>query len=131
CRQRHRCSRHRSGGTWVVRGEPPSHSSHSRTSHAERRSPFLFQARTGLALLAGADRPWSRCPRGWRLCDLVAAMTAGWPQWLLATINEGHEGAIKRGVEGSLSMRVGPSSLNGPLVAPAMRRELPKALYRE
>jgi hypothetical protein len=28
-------------------------------------------------------------------------------------------------------MRVGPSSLNGPLVAPEIRRELPKALYRE
>jgi hypothetical protein len=58
-------------------------------------------------------------------------MTAEWPQWLLATINEGHEGAIKMRVEGSLSMRVGPSSLNGPLVASAIRRELPKALYRQ
>src|SRR5262245_18312229 len=58
-------------------------------------------------------------------------MTEEWPQWLLATINEGHEGAIKKRVEGSLSMRVGPSSFNGPLVASAIRRELPKALYRE
>jgi hypothetical protein len=60
-------------------------------------------------------------------------MTAEWPQWLLATITEGHEGAIiifKR-IERSLSMKVGPSSLNGPLVASAIRRELPKALYRE
>jgi hypothetical protein len=61
----------------------------------------------------------------------VAAMTAEWPQWLLATINEGHEGAIKKRVEASPSMKVGPSSLNGPLVAPAIRRELPKSLYRE
>src|SRR5262249_51156490 len=30
-----------------------------------------------------------------------------------------------------LSMRVGPSPFNGPLVASAIRRELPKALYRE
>jgi hypothetical protein len=59
-------------------------------------------------------------------------MTAEWPQWLLATINEGHEGAIKKRIEeGSPSMRVGPSPLNGPLVAPAIRRKLPKALYRE
>jgi len=58
-------------------------------------------------------------------------MTAEWPQWLLATINEGHERAIKKRVEGWPSMRVGPSSLNGPLVASAIRRELPKALYRE
>ena len=61
----------------------------------------------------------------------MAAMTAEWPHWLLATINEGHEGAIKKRAEGSPSMRVGPSFLNGPLVAPATRRELPKALYRE
>jgi len=61
----------------------------------------------------------------------VAAMTAEWPQWLLATIHESHEGAIKKRVEGSLSMRVGPSSWNGPFVASAIRRELPKALYRE
>src|SRR5262245_65550445 len=58
-------------------------------------------------------------------------MTEEWPQWLLATINEGHEGPIKKRVEGSPSMRVGPSSLNGPLVAPSIERELPKALYRE
>jgi len=58
-------------------------------------------------------------------------MTAEWPQWLLATINERHEGAIIKRGEGSPSMRVGPSSLNGPLVASAIRRELPKALYRE
>ena len=58
-------------------------------------------------------------------------MTAEWPQWLLATINERHEGAIIKRGEGSPSMRVGPSSFNGPLVAYAIRRELPKALYRE
>src|SRR5262245_32098703 len=58
-------------------------------------------------------------------------MTEEWPQWLLATINEGHEGPIKKRAQGSVSMRVGPSSLNGPLVAPAIRRELPKALYLE
>jgi hypothetical protein len=58
-------------------------------------------------------------------------MTEEWPQWLLATINESHEGAIKKRVEGSPPMRVGPSSFNGPLVAPAIRRELPKALYCE
>jgi len=58
-------------------------------------------------------------------------MTAEWPQWLLATINESHEGAIKKRVEGSPSMTVGSSSLNGPLVASATRRELPKPLYRE
>jgi hypothetical protein len=58
-------------------------------------------------------------------------MTEEWPQWLLATINESHEGAIKKRVEGSPSMTVGSSSLNGPLVASATRRELPKPLYRE
>jgi hypothetical protein len=58
-------------------------------------------------------------------------MTAEWPRWLLATINESHEGAIKKGGEGSLSMRGGPSSFNGPFVASAIRRELPKALYRQ
>jgi hypothetical protein len=61
----------------------------------------------------------------------VAAMTTEWPRWLLATINESHEGAIKKRVEGSVSMRVGPSSLNGPFVASPIRRELPRALYRE
>ena len=61
----------------------------------------------------------------------MAAMTAEWPQWLLAIINDGHEGAIKKRVEGSPSMTVEPSSLNGPFVASAIRRELPKALYRE
>jgi hypothetical protein len=59
-------------------------------------------------------------------------MTAEWPQWLLATINEGHEGAIKKKVEGSPpSMRAASSSLNGPFAAPETRRELPKALYEE
>jgi hypothetical protein len=58
-------------------------------------------------------------------------MTEEWPQWLLATINEGHEGAIKKRAGGPPSMRVAPSSLNGPHVASAIRRELPKPLYRE
>jgi hypothetical protein len=59
----------------------------------------------------------------------VAAMMPEWPHWLLATINDGHAGSIKKRVQHSPSMRAGPSSLNGPLVAPAIRRELPKALY--
>src|SRR5262245_33143160 len=96
------------------------HSSHSYASHAQGWCAFVFQARTELALLAGTDRPWSRCPRGWRLCDLVAAMTPEWPQWLLATINDGHGGSIKKGVEGSPSMKVGSSPLNGPPVASAI-----------
>src|SRR5262249_34877317 len=123
-RQRRPCSGHLFGGTWVDLGGPPPHSNHTCTSHAEGRSASIFQARIGFALLAGTDCPWSRCPRGWRLYDLVAAMTAEWPQWLLATINDSHEGAIKKRAEGSPSMRVGPSSLNGHLVASAVARHL-------